>query len=104
MARKYPTPEKATEKYITQVERNTETWVEGCREGAEDLGEWFKHALPRVYAAVTTLPEKTADPAENVRRRSAPIASLMHRLGKEYRTKKLRKLIEVARAAAAAVA
>jgi len=103
MARKYPTPEKATEKYIVQVERNKDTWVEGCREGAEDLGEWFKHALPEVYRAVIALPEKTADPAANTRRRSAPIAALMHRLGKEYQTKKLRKLISVARAAAAVV-
>ena len=100
---KYPTPEKAVEHYITQVERNKDTWVEGCREGADDLGEWFKLALPEVYRAVTTLPEKTADPAENVRRRSAPIAALMHRLGREYRTRKLRKLIEIAKAAAVVV-
>ena len=92
MARKYPTPDVARERYLSGVEANKETWVAGCREGADDYQTWFAGFAKAVYPLIATLPGKTGDVDRNIDARCKPVAKKIHEIALAYRKAKLAEI------------
>lgn len=95
MARKgkYPTPEEATNNYLTGVNASKDLWVNRCQQGSLLYRTWYSGFASVVYPIVAGLPEKTGDVSRDVMNRVVPVANAIKSLAISYRNTKIQGVV-----------
>jgi len=92
--------EKVLSKVESKIPASAEVWSENTLAGfRENWADWYSgFALPVLVRVVPSLPPKTGNIEENVRRRVTPVAKAISEASKRYRAYKASKVLEESRA------